>query len=389
LIVMSILTAAFGTAVADVSTVAGGWDIQGTVNFNTPIADIRQAVEGHPDLQLDEFEAIGGYTPIPVEARQVGADNQRWRGYAVRAAGDDFLKDTGNRLKLIADGYGPTEKEVWKALRDDPSLAVVEALVVPTRGGFQNTNVPFELEGLYYEDHRMSPIDIEVRDPLSGRVVKLKVIGVLDQLTDGFGEIGLGMFVSRRSLDEALPYSIPTTTYRFKVAEGGDATRLARRVEAAFQEYGMETEVLAKRVEEQASANRAFNYLFTGFMGLGLTVGTAALGVVSLRAVVERRQQIGVLRAIGYRRSMVQLSFLLESSFVVLLGVAIGVGLGTVISYNIVNDIKDDVESVRFTVPWLQIIAIVAVAYVFSLAATFLPARQASRIYPAEALRYE
>lgn len=389
LIVMSILTAAFGTAVSDVSTVAGGWDIQGTVNFNTPIVDIRQAVEGHPDLRLDEFKAIGGYTPIPVEARQVGADNQRWRGYAVRAAGDDFLKDTGARLKLIADGYGPTEKEVWQALRDDPSLAVAEALVVPRRGGFRNTNVPFQLEGLHYEDHQMSPIDIEVREPLSGRVLKLKVVGVLDALTDAFGELGLGMFVSRRSLDGELPFPIPTTTYRFKVAEGGDATRLARRVEAAFQEYGMETEVLAERVEEQASANRAFNYLFTGFMGLGLTVGIAALGVVSLRAVVERRQQIGVLRAIGYRRLMVQLSFLLESSFVVLLGVAIGAGLGTVISYNIVNDIKDDVESVRFTVPWLQIIAIVAVAYVFSLAATFLPARQASRIYPAEALRYE
>ena len=151
----------------------------------------------------------------------------------------------------------------------------------------------------------------------------------------------------------------------------------------------METEVLAELVAEQAAANRAFNYLFTGFMGLGLMVGIAALGVVSLRAVVERRQQIGVQRAIGYRRRMVQLSFLLESSFVVLLGVAIGVGLGTVISYNIVNDIRDNVESIRFSIPWVQIAIIVAVAYVFSLLTTFLPARQASRINPADALRYE
>lgn len=118
-------------------------------------------------------------------------------------------------------------------------------------------------------------------------------------------------------------------------------------------------------------------------------VGIAALGVISLRAVVERRQQIGVLRAIGYRSGMVQLSFLLESSFVALLGIAIGVGLGTIVSYNIVNDIQEDVENIRFSFPWLQIVAIIAVAYLFSLATTFLPARQASRIYPAEALRYE
>ncbi|GIT43544.1 MAG: hypothetical protein Ct9H300mP11_14800 [Chloroflexota bacterium] len=59
---------------------------------------------------------------------------------------------------------------------------------------------------------------------------------------------------------------------------------------------------MSELVDEIAGANRAFNYLFTSFMGLGLMVGIAALGVVSLRAVGERRQQIGVLRAIGYRR---------------------------------------------------------------------------------------
>ena len=151
----------------------------------------------------------------------------------------------------------------------------------------------------------------------------------------------------------------------------------------------MESDVLADLVDDIASANRAFNYLFTSFMGLGLLVGIASLGGVSLRAGVERRQQIGVLRAIGYRRGMVQLSFLTESSFVVIMGVAIGVGLGTIISYNIVKDIQEEVETVRFAIPWIQIGIIVAIAYVFSLATTYMPARQASRIYPAEAFRYE
>jgi len=173
------------------------------------------------------------------------------------------------------------------------------------------------------------------------------------------------------------------------VAEGADIPTVSKSLESAFRENGMETDVLSDLVDDLAAANRAFNYLFTSFMGLGLLVGIAALGVVSLRAVVERRQQIGVLRAIGYRRRMVQLSFLTESSFVVLMGTALGVALGTIISYNIVKDIQEDIETVRFAIPWLQIGIIVAIAYVFSLATTFLPARQASRIYPAEALRYE
>ena len=125
-------------------------------------------------------------------------------------------------------------------------------------------------------------------------------------------------------------------------------------------------------------------------MALGLLVGVAALGVISTRAVVERRQQIGVLRAIGYKRGMVALSFLLESSFVSLLGTVIGLGLGLLLSYNAVNDINSEAAiGFAFTIPWLQIGVILAITYAFSLLTTFIPARQASRIYPAEALRYE
>jgi len=220
-------------------------------------------------------------------------------------------------------------------------------------------------------------------------VIPLTIIAVTDRLSDAFGELGRGIIASRKELDDAIPFKIPTTTYRFKAADGVDVATLSKGLESAFRENGMESDVLADLVNDIAAANRAFNYLFTSFMGLGLLVGIASLGVVSLRAVVERRQQIGVLRAIGYRRGMVQLSFLTESSFVVIMGVAIGVGLGTIISYNIVKDIQEEVETVRFAIPWIQIGIIVAIAYVFSLATTYMPARQASRIYPAEALRYE
>ena len=88
---------------------------------------------------------------------------------------------------------------------------------------------------------------------------------------------------------------------------------------------------------------------------------------------------------------MIQLSFLLESSFVSVLGSVIGLVLGMVLSYNAVTDISREqgIDTIRFSVPWLQIGFILAVTYLFSLLTTFLPARQASRIYPAEALRYE
>ena len=56
-------------------------------------------------------------------------------------------------------------------------------------------------------------------------------------------------------------------------------------------------------------------------MGLGLLVGVAAVGVIAFRSVVERRQQIGVLRALGFQRSLVSLGFLIETAFVVGIGI--------------------------------------------------------------------
>jgi putative ABC transport system permease protein len=392
LILLSILTESFSITSDRVALATGGWDIEGTIAPSTPIADFRQAIDDSPTLRSESFRAVGGFTNIAIEARQVEAGSQRWNWYGVRAADDSFLRATEYKIKLIADGYGPTSRDVWNALRRDPNLAVVDASVVPSRSGFGDSGMPFQLEGVHYEDAQMAPIDIEVRKVLSGQVVPLTVIGVLDVVSDNFGNMRpLGMFTGRPKPSEPNAFPVPIIKYRLKLAQGVDPELAAKDLEAAFRDHGMETEVLAEVVEEQNSANRAFNNLFTGYMGMGLLVGIAALGVISLRAVVERRQQIGVQRAIGYRRGMIQLSFLLESSFVALLGIAIGLVLGAVLSYNIIKDIREqlEIETLRFSIPWLQITVIVVLAYLFSLVTTFLPARQASRIHPAEALRYE
>jgi FtsX-like permease family len=84
--------------------------------------------------------------------------------------------------------------------------------------------------------------------------------------------------------------------------------------------------------------------IIEGFMGLGLIVGVAALGVITGRAVVERQQQIGVLRAIGFRRRMVQLGFLLESSFVALTSIVVGTGLGLVVAHNVISRFPEHAE---------------------------------------------
>lgn len=389
LTIMSVLTQTFGTQFAETRVMTGGWDIEGEVNLTTPIDDIRTEIGQTETIQLSQFEAIGGYTGIPVQVRELEAKNQQWNGVRFVAADDGYLESSTYDLKLIADGFGSTREEVFEAMRNDPSLVVVGGSMLDDTQGQQGEVIDRVFNEVSYNDESMSPIDIEVRERTTRTVVQLKVIGVVDRIHDsGFG---LGIIGSKTAIEQVAPFPIPITTYRFRVVDLDQSKDIAQNIERSFLENGMETVVLEDFIDEQFAVGRSIFRLFTGFMALGLFVGIAALGVVSTRSVVERRQQIGMLRALGYRRSMIQLSFLLESSFIALLGVVIGTVLGLILSYNAVADIRADegIDTITFAIPWAQTLIILGLTYFFSLLATYIPARQASRIYPAEALRYE
>jgi putative ABC transport system permease protein len=122
------------------------------------------------------------------------------------------------------------------------------------------------------------------------------------------------------------------------------------------------------------------------FLGIGLVVGIAGLGIITIRNVTERRQEIGVMRAIGFQRRMILEVFLLETSFVSLLGIFLGVVLGLVLSWRM-YDWGGFSENAPFVIPWGEILMLVAIAFAITMASTLPPSRKASRLAPAEALR--
>ncbi|MBA3826362.1 MAG: FtsX-like permease family protein, partial [Ktedonobacterales bacterium] len=131
--------------------------------------------------------------------------------------------------------------------------------------------------------------------------------------------------------------------------------------------------------------------VLVGLVGLTLLVGLAALAVTGSRAVVERRQQIGMLRALGFRRWHVQLVFLVESALIGIIGTVIGVLLGLALCRNVfaVNFFEPLQSGLVLIVPWGELTVICLAALGASLLAALLPAWQAGRVAPADALRYE
>ena len=376
--------AAFGRSDA----FGGGFDVRAGTPAASAVTDLRAALRDAEGPLRDDFAAVGSQSYLPVEAAQAGAGRPA-EPYPVRGLDAGFLEHTTFGLGAVARGYGSAE-EVWTALATRPGLAVVDSTIVARHDQFDFVTLPsdFRVSGFFYEDGAFDPVAVDVRDPQTGRRARLTVIGVLKD-TAPLEMVGIS--TSQATLERAFPGRVRPTVHYLSVAPGVDPEAAAARLESAFLPAGMEAESIDEVLEEITAASRTFNRLIQGFMGLGLVVGVAALGVISARAVVERRQQIGVLRAIGFRRWMIQATFLAESTMIAGTAIVVGTGLGLLLGYNIVDDQRRQASWDQLTLvgPWANLAVIFAVVYGVAMIATLAPARRASRVLPAEALRYQ
>jgi putative ABC transport system permease protein len=375
----------FMATMTDQKTFGGGYDITAQTSPLSPVRDMPTALRAAPGLHASDVVSVSGQSYVPVQARQVGAADSA--GYVVRGLDDSFLHHTTYGFATRANGYD-SDRAVWTALAADPHLAVIDGLSVPRRVRWGTGAISdFQLSGFYLEDKHFAPVPVDVRDTQSGKTVRLKVIGVL---SDSVPPAMVGLATSQQALATFGPVAAPTVWY-FDVRRGVDPVRTAQHLEAAFLGNGMQAEALSEVQRDAFSQSMTFTWLILGFLALGLVIGVAALGVISARAVVERRQQIGVLRAIGFQARMVQTSFLLESLFVTLIGVVMGTALGLLVAWNVVADSarRPGMDNLTLQPPWVALAGILSVVVLAAVATTWLPSRQASRTYPARALRYE
>ena len=249
----------------------------------------------------------------------------------------------------------------------------------------------FRLAGFTRADD-LPEVWLELRDKSGGevRIHRVQVIGVLSDITT----VSMSsVYVNSQAIAAIAAVTgedVQPDTFFIKVTEGANVREVAREVERAFLSSALDATVIADSSAQGQALTRGILQLFQGFLALGLLVGIAALGVISARSVVERRQQVGMLRAIGYQPEMVALSFVLEASFIALVGIGLGTAAGILMGQAIIGQLFSVITAGRtLAVPWSQIGIIVLGAYLFSLLTTILPAIQASRIYPADALRYE
>ena len=358
----------------------GGWDVIVEENPNNPILELSSRLAAEGSTAANEIRTTGRLSLTPAsEAREL---EDSFENYPVLGADESFVSNGSVPLDQRAVGY-ESDEAVWQALQAGEDVAVVDGFTVES-GGF-GEEYDFKISEIGPEDEVFDPFPLEIRDPATGTSREVRVIAVT-----GYGASGtfFGIFVPDNVFREV--FGEPEVSWHYASAnEPGSSKEIAQEIESTLFTAGVQAESLKARAEEENALFRNFFYLMQAFMSLGLFVGIAAVGVISFRTVVERRQHIGMLRAIGYKRSTVALSFLLESSFVTLLAIFSAIGLAIWLSYFLITSDDFQTQQAGYHVPWLQIVLFAVFTYVASLLMTLIPARQAASIPTAEALRYE
>ena len=151
-----------------------------------------------------------------------------------------------------------------------------------------------------------------------GRTFKLRLVGaVANSILQGSLVIDEGEFVKRFPSESG---------YRFFLFDAPPEAlkSVSTTLSRALQDQGLELTPAVQRLDEYNAVQNTYLGTFQILGGLGLLLGSAGLGVVVLRNVFERRGELGLLMAVGFRKRALQWLVLTEHGALLGLGLALG-----------------------------------------------------------------
>jgi putative ABC transport system permease protein len=253
------------------------------------------------------------------------------------------LSDRENRFK--------TDAEVWQALADDPRLVVSPTFTPGATVTLAGPDGP----------------------------VKFQVAGVVRSV----GLWGLAGSEAAMAPFATLPVG---TTILAKTTPGADAKTVARQIQREVFSQGAEVLTLKELNDSTLGWTAALVNLIRLVMGIGLLVGVLSLGILALRAAIERRRGIGMLRALGYRPGQVLAGIVSEALITATSGALVGIAVGLLISV-IVRNVT--IPTAKLEIDSASLAVTVSLIYLAVLVVTIPPALRAARLPAVEALRME
>jgi putative ABC transport system permease protein len=239
------------------------------------------------------------------------------------------------------------------------------------------------------------------------REKKLRIVGIIEtEPAAGFGGFGNGRLF--------IPLEVATALRAAQVTDLRDAVRTpsgkptyanltvrakspsqVEAIESSIKNMGLSTFSLLDATRNLRLFFTIFDLLLAIFGSLALAVATLGIVNTLVMAILERRREIGILKALGAADLDVKQLFFVEAGVMGLLGGIFGVCMGWLIGRavtwgtNLYLQRQNLPPAHVFSVPWWLVLGGIAFAVVVSLAAGLYPATRAARLNPVEALRYE
>jgi len=169
---------------------------------------------------------------------------------------------------------------------------------------------------------------------------------------------------------------------------GTDPDTLKRAVEAALADYPTQT-IYTQDGYKESVVGQVDMILTMLYALLAMSVTISVFGIVNtlVLSVYERTREIGMLRAIGTSRRQLRRMVRYESVITSAIGGVLGTAVGIVFAYVVTTRYAKD--GFVFSLPYAQLVVLLAVAVMVGVLAAVLPARRAARIDILEAIHHE
>lgn len=339
---------------------------------STTASGIRTGWGGAGTLKIEDAEAISreipGVVAVSEEVRsitQVAAGNQNWSTQVLGESAEYF----DIRQWPLADGAPFTPQDVRSANK----VCVVGRTTATQIYGNENPvgqilrikNVPFVITGVL-TPKGLSPQGVDQDD-----IVIMPYTSAMKRVVGGTTLRGMNVQIGDAAeMSAAQQQIIALLRQRHNIRPGRD------------DDFTVRTQ--QEIAETATAASKVMTLLLGAIAGVSLVVGGIGIMNIMLVSVTERTREIGVRMAVGAHGSDILTQFLIEavtlSSVGGVIGIICGIGASQFLAW-------------KFQWPTLISISSIAIAFLFSAAVGiffgFYPAREAARLDPIEALRYE
>ncbi|WP_072687486.1 ABC transporter permease [Rhodococcus marinonascens] len=215
-----------------------------------------------------------------------------------------------------------------------------------------------------------------------GQVVGTEVTGVYED-----NQLLGDWLISNEVYREVMPAAtLPDLAVMIDAKPGTDLAQLRGELESATKQFVV-VQVQDREEFKGAQVQEIDTILGILYGLLALAVVIAILGIVNTLAlsVVERRREIGMLRAVGMQRAQMRRTIYLESMLIAVFGAVVGVVLGVAFGWGFVGTLKEQGLD-QMAVPWGQVVAMLLGSGVVGVLAALWPAGRAARTRPLEAI---